>query len=120
VRDFVHVDDAADAFLRAGASDEVNGQVFNVGGSEAVSHRDLATLLIDVAGGGTVRYVPWPPEKKAIDIGSFFADSNRFRSAVGWLPRVGLRSGLAATIEYYRAHLAEYLDEPAPAPTSAA
>ena len=40
LRDFVFVDDAADAFLRAGASDACNGDVFNVGGDEPVSHRD--------------------------------------------------------------------------------
>ena len=41
LRDFVYVDDAADAFLRAGASDACNGQVFNVGGAEPIAHRDL-------------------------------------------------------------------------------
>ena len=35
LRDFVYVDDAADAFLRAGASDACNGEVFNVGGDRA-------------------------------------------------------------------------------------
>jgi UDP-glucose 4-epimerase len=120
VRDFVYVDDAADAFLRAGASDACNGHVFNVGGSEPIAHRELAALLIDVAGGGSVRYVPWPPDKKAIDIGSFYADSTRFRGAVGWQPRVSLRAGFARTLDYYRAHLTEYLDEPAPTPSSVA
>jgi UDP-glucose 4-epimerase len=114
LRDFVYVDDAADAFLRAGATDTCNGQVFNVGGSEPKTHKDLVALLIDVAGAGSVRYVPWPEEKKAIDIGSFYADSSRFRHAVGWEPRVPLRSGFAQTLEYYRAHVGEYLDEPAP------
>jgi len=31
-RDFDYVDDAVEAFLRAGASDAANGQVFNLGG----------------------------------------------------------------------------------------
>ena len=35
LRDFVYVDDAADAFLRAGADDACNGEVFNVGGDGA-------------------------------------------------------------------------------------
>ena len=52
LRDFVYVDDAADAFLRAGATDACNGEVFNVGGDEPISHRDLVSLLIDVAGSG--------------------------------------------------------------------
>jgi UDP-glucose 4-epimerase len=120
VRDFVYVDDAADAFLRAGASDAVNGKVFNVGGSEPTSHSELVGLLIAVAGKGHARYVPWPPEKKVIDIGSFYADSSRFRAAVGWQPRVSLRAGLTKSIEYYRAHLSAYLDEPERTPSTVA
>jgi UDP-glucose 4-epimerase len=120
IRDFVYVDDAVDAFLRAGASDTCNGQVFNVGGSEPIAHKDLVALLIDVAGAGSVRHVPWPEEKKAIDIGSFYADSSRFRGAVGWEPRMPLRSGFAKTLEYYRAHVSAYLDEPAATPSTVA
>jgi UDP-glucose 4-epimerase len=120
MRDLVYVDDAADAFLRAGASEACNGHVFNVGGVEPISHRNLVSLLIEVAGAGSVRHVPWPPEKKAIDIGSFYADSSRFRSAVGWEPRVSLRSGFAKTLAYYRTHLREYLDDPAATPSSVA
>ena len=113
VRDFVFVDDAADAFLRAGASDVCNGEVFNIGGLEPTAHRELVALLVDVAGSGTVRYVPWPPDKKVIDIGSFYADSGKFCAAVGWEPRVRLRDGLTRTLGYYREHLEHYLDSPA-------
>jgi UDP-glucose 4-epimerase len=113
MRDFVYVDDAADAFLRAGASGACDGEVFNVGGSEPISHRDLVSLLIDAAGTGRVRYVDWPADKKRIDIGSFYSDSSRFRERVGWTPRVDLREGLTRTLAYYREHLAEYVDGPA-------
>ena len=81
MRDFVFVDDAADAFLRAGACDACDGEVFNVGGAEPIAHRDLVEVLLDVAGTGRVTYVPWPPEKKAIDIGSFYSDSSKFTAA---------------------------------------
>jgi UDP-glucose 4-epimerase len=110
LRDFVYVDDAADAFLRAGASDACNGEVFNVGGSEPISHLDLVAMLLEVAGTGRYKMVEWPAEKKAIDIGSFYADSTKFKKTVGWEPQVGLREGLARTIAYYREHLARYLD----------
>jgi UDP-glucose 4-epimerase len=109
LRDFVYVDDAADAFLRAGADDAVNGQVFNVGGANPISHLELVTLLIETAGTGSYRLVEWPAEKKAIDIGSFYADSTRFRTTTGWEPRTTLRDGLAQTIAYYRQHLPRYL-----------
>ncbi len=110
LRDFVYVDDAADAFLRAGASDACNGEVFNVGGDQPLSHRELTTLLVEIAGGGRVEFVDWPPEKKAIDIGSFYADSRRFKSTTGWAPTVALADGLRETIAFYRANWRHYVD----------
>jgi UDP-glucose 4-epimerase len=118
LRDFVYVDDAAEAFLQAGASEACNGEVFNVGGLEPVSHRDLVHLLLEVAGSGRVRFIDWPEEKKAIDIGSFYADSSRLRAATGWQPRVTLREGLARTVAYYRQHLPQYLEPELPEPSA--
>jgi UDP-glucose 4-epimerase len=115
LRDFVYVDDAADAFLRAAASNACDGQVLNVGGDEPISHRELVHLLVAVAGGGSVRFVDWPPDKKRIDIGSFYSDSSRFRRVSGWAPRVALREGLERTLAYYRQHIGEYVTEPPPA-----
>ena len=111
VRDFVYVDDAVEAFLAAGATDTVNGEAFNVGGDEHLAHRDLVKLLIEIAGSGRYRFVEWPPEKKAIDIGSFYADSSRFKARTGWAPAVTLRDGFQRTFVYYREHLSQYLAE---------
>jgi UDP-glucose 4-epimerase len=112
LRDFVFVDDAADAFLRAGATDACDGEVFNVGGTTPISHRDLVHMLIEVAGSGRLTFVDWPPDKKRIDIGSFYSDSSKFRRTVGWEPRVDLREGLSRTIAYYRGCFDRYLDPP--------
>jgi UDP-glucose 4-epimerase len=109
LRDFVYVEDAADAFLRAGATDASNGQVFNVGGPEAISLKDLVELMISIAGTGRYRFVEWPPEKKAIDIGDFHTDSSLIRRTLGWQPTTALADGLARTIEFYRAHLPHYV-----------
>ena len=115
IRDFVYVDDAADAFLRAGASDRSNGQVFNVGGNEPISHKDLVEMLLGIAGTGRYRLVEWPADKKAIDIGDFTTDSTRIRHTLGWSPLTPLRDGLAVTVSYYREHLTKYAPAPAPA-----
>ncbi len=117
LRDLTYVDDVVDAFLLAGASDAANGQIFNLGGPPPVSLRELVELMIEVAGGGEYELVPFPDEKKAIDIGSFYADFNAVRRALGWEPSVPLREGLARTIDYYRAHRDHYWgDPPAAAP----
>jgi UDP-glucose 4-epimerase len=119
VRDFVYVDDAADAFLRAGASDACNGEVFNVGGDEPIAHRDLVRLLIEEAGRGSVRFIAWPDDQRRIDIGSFYSDSSKFSAATGWRPSVPLREGFRRTFAYYRQHFHRYVDDPAETPQPA-
>jgi UDP-glucose 4-epimerase len=118
VRDFVYVDDVSDAFLRAGYTDACNGEVFNVGGSQPIAHRDLVAILLDQAGRGSVRYVPWPDEKRRIDIGSFYSDSTRFSSRTGWRSAIDLGEGFRRTLAYYREHFSRYVD-PADATTPA-
>jgi UDP-glucose 4-epimerase len=116
LRDFVYVDDAADAFLRAGANEACNGQALNVGGLEPISHRDLVQMLVAIAVSGRYRFVEWPPEKKAIDIGDFYADSTRIGRTLGWKPVVPLADGLRRTIDFYREHFDQYVPASAAAP----
>jgi UDP-glucose 4-epimerase len=108
-RDFNHVDDVVDAFLRAGATDASDGGVFNLGDAHPVSLVELVKLLIEVAGGGSFTLVPFPAERKKIDIGDFYADTSRVRTALGWEPMVPLRKGLGETVAWYRAHKDHYL-----------
>jgi UDP-glucose 4-epimerase len=108
-RDFNHVDDVVDAFLRAGALDAADGQAINLGDDTPVSLADLVTVLLDVAGGGRFTLVPFPPERKRIDIGDFYADIGKARALLGWAPTVPLRRGLEETIAYYRRHREHYL-----------
>ncbi|MBM4047262.1 MAG: NAD-dependent epimerase/dehydratase family protein [Planctomycetes bacterium] len=108
VRDFTYVDDAVDAFLRAAASDAANGRVFNLGGDRVVSLKDLADLLTEV-GGGAYEVREFPPDRKRIDIGDYYSDFSLIRSTLGWEPKVPLREALKRTLDYYRAHLAQYV-----------
>ena len=59
---------------------------------------------------GRYEYVEWPADKKAIDIGSFYADSRKFSAATGWTPAVSLDEGLRRTIAFYREHFEQYVD----------
>ena len=101
-RDFNYVDDAVRAFLLAATREEALGQVYNLGSDEVVSLAELAELLVSVNGGGAVELVPFPEDRKAIDIGDYFGAFGKARSELGWEPRIGLREGLERSLAYLR------------------
>src|SRR5262249_49315491 len=71
LRDFTYVDDAVAAFLLAAASEEANGQVFNLGGDCVISLKDLADLLVRVNGGGGGTPPPLPAHPPPGHLGGY-------------------------------------------------
>ena len=108
IRDFNYVDDAVDAMLLSATNEEANGQVFNLGSDETINLGDLARLCVDVNGGGSFKIIPFPHDRKPIDIGDYYTDYRKIRSTLGWQPQVNLREGLKQTLEFYRANKEKY------------
>ena len=98
-REFLHVDDLADAclYLMQHYSDEAP---INVGWGTDVTIAQLARMIADVAGfTGTLQFDTTKPDgtpRKLLDISRL--------SALGWRPSIPLAQGLASTYEWYRAH----------------
>lgn len=109
LRDFTYVDDVVEACLMSAASEETNGQVFNLGSREVISLKGLAAMLVEINGEGQYSLRAFPPDRKRIDIGDYYADFSRIRSVVQWEPTVSLRDGLVNTISYYREHREHYV-----------
>ena len=61
-------------------------------------------MLIRVNGAGTYRLVPFPEDRKRIDIGDYFGDSSKIEKTLGWTPTVSLQQGLERTVAFYRVH----------------
>ena len=107
-RDFNYVDDCVNALLICGESDLSNGKIYNLGSAEFISLKDLAELMIELNHGGQFEFIPFPPERKVIDIGDYYSDFSFIERELGWQPRVDLRVGLERTLVYYRANRAKY------------
>lgn len=100
LREFLHVDDCADAcvFLMKSYSDA--GHV-NIGSGEEISILDLARLVAQIVGfSGTIEADPTKPDGTPRKL----MDSGRLR-AMGWAPAIALSDGIAAT---YRSFQADY------------
>jgi UDP-glucose 4-epimerase len=103
-RDLTYVDDAVAGFLLTAARDETSGRVYNLGGDGNVSLRELADVVTSAAGAGKVTTIPFPPDRKSIDIGDFYADWSAIERDLGWRPAVPVEEGIRRTLAYYREH----------------
>jgi UDP-glucose 4-epimerase len=108
VRGFNYVDDVVDALLIAGSNDKIKGDYFNLGAERAVALEEFVKLLLKAAGRGSYRIVPFPDEKKAIDVGNVYTSAAKFNFATGWRARVPIEEGLVRTVEYYQRHREHY------------
>jgi UDP-glucose 4-epimerase len=110
-RDFTYVDDCVNALLLAASRPEAIGRVFNLGSNEVVSLADLARLMTELVPGSTYVCIPFPADRKRIDIGDYYGDFSFITETLGWEPQIDLRTGLSRTLDYYREHGNEYWDQ---------
>jgi GDP-L-fucose synthase len=96
-REFLHVDDLAEAVLFL-AREYNDGEIINIGAGEDISIGDLAELVRDAVGysGGIVNDTTKPDgtPRKLLDVSRLHA--------FGWRPRIGLREGVAQTYRWFR------------------
>jgi CDP-glucose 4,6-dehydratase len=108
-RDFLYAEDAAAAYLAiadALGSPEgggAAGEAFNAGGDAPHSVREIVELLIEITGAGVVADYQGSGTP-AGEIDRQYVDSTKLRTLTGWAPQHDLRAGLAATVDWYRAH----------------
>jgi len=99
MREFLHVDDLADACVRL-MTHYAGDEPVNVGAGADLTIAELAGLVCEVVGfGGEIRFDASKPDgapRKLLDIGRMHA--------LGWAPRIGLRDGLRQTYAWFLEH----------------
>ncbi len=100
LREFLHVDDLADACLHLMQVHE-DDAIVNIGSGEECTIRELAEQIARAAGfTGNIRFDTDKPNgtpRKLLDVSRL--------QATGWRPGISLEEGLASTIRWYREHL---------------
>ncbi len=107
-RDFNYVDDVVAALLLAAAQPCCYGRVFNLGAARHFSLNEFIAHLRELCA-FEVEHMPFPRDRKLIDIGDYYGDWSRFATATGWQPGTDLATGLRRSVEFFRAHAAVYL-----------
>ncbi|REH36384.1 GDP-L-fucose synthase [Kutzneria buriramensis] len=96
LREFLHVDDCADALVHL-AERYSDAETINVGSGSEVSIRELTEKICAISGfEGELRFDATRPDGAPRKL----VDSSRIRAS-GWSPRVGLDEGLRTTYQWF-------------------
>jgi dTDP-glucose 4,6-dehydratase len=98
VRDWLHVDDHCDGIEFVLLNGEP-GQVYNVGGGNERTNREITSIIIDELG-LTEDVIKWVTDRPGHDR-RYALDCGKL-AAMGWTPKVEFEQGLRGTIRWYR------------------
>jgi dTDP-glucose 4,6-dehydratase len=101
VRDWLHVDDHCQGVDLARTRGRP-GEVYNIGGGTELTNKELTGLLLEACGAGWDR-VEYVEDRKGHDL-RYCVDWTKARTELGYRPRHDFRTGLAATVAWYREH----------------
>jgi len=108
IRDYNYVDDVVGALIAAASTEDAFGKILNLGDAQRYSLLDTAKLMIEAFGGGSHQLVEFPPDRKKIDIGDYYADFTLASQLLKWNPSTPLKSGLDTTLSYFASNLLHY------------
>jgi nucleoside-diphosphate-sugar epimerase len=108
-RDYNHVEDVLDALLIAATEKNAIGKVYNLGAPDPLSLEDTAKIMCQKIEGGNYQMIPFPEDRKAIDVGDFICDYSAFRNQFGWEPKVNFQEGIQRCLEYFREEIEHYI-----------
>ena len=108
-RDYNFVDDVIDALLLSATSEDAVGKAFNLGGPDPLSLKETAKLMCNQIEGAEFEMIPFPQDRKAIDVGDFVCDYNAFSNAFGWQPKITFEEGISKSLDFFKKELEYYL-----------
>ena len=108
-RDYNFVNDVVDAFLIVATSKIAIGKAYNLGAPDPLSLDETARLMCEKVDGSSYEHIPFPQNRKAIDVGDFICDYSTFSETFGWKPEVTFDQGIAESIDYFRDEIKYYI-----------
>ena len=88
-RDFIHVDDLANAFIKAIKSKSVN-KIYNLGSGKKISINTIAKIF-----GGKKKFIPKRPGEPKNSL----ADISKIKKEIKWKPKVSIEEGIKKLLE---------------------
>ena len=107
-RDYIFVEDLAEAMLALAQAPGVSGEVYNLGSASSTPFIEMARLVAAAVPGTQVQQVEWPADRYFVETGDYISDIGKITAAMGWRPRTPLKEGIERTVAYYTKYREKY------------
>lgn len=94
LRSVLYVEDAAEALWIAARTPGLFGEAWFAAHDEHLSVAEIAAAIVKKTGTGSVVHIPWPDDRRRIEVDAVRISSDRFRQISGWVPRHSFLQGL--------------------------
>jgi UDP-glucose 4-epimerase len=108
-RDYNYVDDVIDALVLSATSDDAIGKAYNLGSPTPMSLEETAGIMCAQVKDSSYELVPFPEDRKAIDVGDFVCDYSSFSKALEWEPTTSFEEGISRSLNFFKSELKYYL-----------
>ena len=102
IRDYIFVDDLADAFILASVNENISSEIFNIGCGKGTSFKEMVQLVVEVVGKGKIKYQPWPQDYLNVETGDYVTNISKITKMLNWIPNTDLKKGIEETVAYYQ------------------
>ena len=108
-RDYNYIEDVLDALLIAATDKNAVGNVYNLGAPDPLSLEDTAKIMCREIEGSDYQMIPFPEDRKAIDVGDFICDYSAFRDQFGWEPKTTFIEGVSKSLDFFKREFRHYV-----------
>lgn len=96
-RDYLYIDDFIDAIILA-STPKSAGQIYNLGFGKGTSLKEMAKLIIKIAGKGNLKLVKWPKKYHDVETGDYVSDISKIKKELGFSPKISFAEGIKRTM----------------------
>ena len=112
IRDFTYVSDTVEGFLKTAETDDINGEIINIGSAQGISIGKLAEKLMKMMN----KKITIESEEKRVrppqsEVNQLICNNNKAKELIDWQPKMSLDAGLEKTINWFKANTGEYKSE---------
>ncbi|MBW1856397.1 MAG: GDP-mannose 4,6-dehydratase, partial [Deltaproteobacteria bacterium] len=112
IRDFTYVTDTVEGFIKAAETDDINGEVINIGSANGISIGKLAEKLLKMMN----KKITVESEEKRVrppksEVNQLICNNNKAKELIDWQPKMSLYEGLEKTINWFKDNAGKYKSE---------